>query len=88
MNADDVRDSRVAEVLPIQHAVANASPSAWRDAIVTAIGPQHIELSSLDGQSVFLWSSAPVLAGEPVAYHPVAELLAAGSIRYRARRAA
>jgi len=88
MNGDDVRDREVADVLPIQHAVANASPGSWRDAIVTARGPRHIELSSLDGDTVFLWSAAPVLVGEPVAYHPVAELLAAGSIRYRARRAA
>jgi len=72
-------------VLAIQHAVANASPGAWRDAIVTRVD-QGILLSCLSGVELLVSSNAPVVVGEPVAYHPVAEVLAVGSRRFPARQ--
>ena len=71
-------------VLAIQHAVANASPGAWRDAIVTR-ADEGILLSCLSGAQLLVASNASVTVGEPVAYHPVAEVLAIGARRYPAR---
>ena len=74
-------------LLAIQEAVASASPSAWRDAIVTAIDDGELEISRLDGAVVRIWSTASVELGEPVAIHPVAEVLAVGDRWYPARAA-
>ena len=71
-------------VLAIQHVVANASPGAWRDAIVTRVD-QGILLRCLSGAELLVVSNAPVVDGEPVAFHPVAEVLAVGAQRYLAR---
>ena len=74
------------DVLPIQHAVANASPSAWLDglALSAPIGEVHVLL--LDGRVLELTTFAEIQAGEPVAFHPVAEILAVGATRTRARK--
>lgn len=69
-------------VLPIQQAVAAASPSAWQDALVVGVGRDgHLELVTvIDGEQVSLWhhTNLDVGAGEPVAWHAVAGVLAAG----------
>lgn len=74
------------DVLPIQHAVANASPSAWLDglALWAPFGEAHVLL--LDGSVLKVTTSAEIQAGEPVAFHPVAEILAVGATRTRARK--
>ena len=74
-------------LLAIQGVVASASPSAWRDAIVTAIDDGELELSRLDGTLMRIWSTASVGVGEPVAIHPVAEVVAVGDRWYAARAA-
>lgn len=73
-------------VLPIQLAVANASPSSWEDVIVTAQGDGWIETVRVDDdrRRSFL-TSAVVAVGEPVAVHRVAELLSVGRDRFGAR---
>ena len=73
------------QVLAIQHAVANASPGSWRDAIVVEVGSDAVTLMCLDGTALRLATAARLTLGEPVAFHPVAELLAAGGTRHRAR---
>ena len=72
-------------VLAIQHVVADASPGAWRDAIVVACMPGSLHLATIDGESLVLASAAEVALGEPVAFHPVAEILSAHGERVRAR---
>lgn len=73
------------DVLPIQEAVATASPRAWRDGVVTDQGPGQLSVALLDGTSRTLATRADLAVGEPVAIHPVAELLAAGAAWYPAR---
>jgi hypothetical protein len=71
-------------VLPIQERVASASPSAWRDAIVTSSAHGTIELVLFDGETRVLWNhdNLGLTTGEPVAWHPVAGVLAAaGQLR-------
>ena len=73
-------------VLPIQLAVANASPSSWEDVIVTAQGDGWIETARVsDDRRRVLTTTAQVSVGEPVALHPVAELVSVGSERFTAR---
>jgi hypothetical protein len=73
-------------VLPIQHAVANASPSSWKDVIVTAHGEGWIETVGIDDDRRRTFATtAVVVVGEPVAAHLVAELLSVGSERFTAR---
>lgn len=78
-------DDTTTRILAIQRAMACAAPSGWRDAIVVATAPGMIELVTLDGATLRLASFAPVVAGEPVALHPVAEVLAVGEEWYPAR---
>jgi hypothetical protein len=73
------------DVLPIQEAVAAASPSAWRDGLVTARSDAQITVRSLDGRAYALTTRAQPSPGEPVAIHPVAELLAVGGTWFAAR---
>jgi hypothetical protein len=75
------------DVLPIQETVASASPSAWRDGLVTAQADARLVLVLLDGRTRVLTTRAEPVPGEPVAFHPVAELLAVGSTWYAARPA-
>lgn len=68
-------------VLGIQERVASASPSAWRDAIVVGATDGTLELVLVDdGESRAFWNHdhLALLAGEPVAWHPVAGVIAAG----------
>ena len=73
------------DVLPIQEAVATASPSAWRDGIVVARDQEVTTVVLLDGQARSLASRAAPAVGEPVAVHPIAELVAVGGTWYAAR---
>jgi hypothetical protein len=71
-------------VLPIQERVASASPGAWRDGIVVASANGHITFAPFDGELETVWNhdDLDLTAGEPLAWHPVAGLIAAGG-QYR-----
>lgn len=73
------------DVLPIQEVVASASPSAWRDGLVQARRDALVTVVLLDGEVRVLTTRAAPQPGEPVAVHPVAELLAVGGDWYAAR---
>ena len=73
------------DLLPIQEAVATASPSAWRDGIVLSRGPGTITVALLDGGATVLATRAAPETGEPVAVHLVAEVVALGGAWYSAR---
>ena len=73
------------DVLPIQEAVANASPSAWRDGIALSREDDVLTVALLNGQVAALTTRAAPAPGEPVAVHPVAELVAIGGAWYSAR---
>jgi hypothetical protein len=73
------------DVLPIQAAVAAASPTAWRDGLVAARERDATTVVLLDGGVRVLSTSAAPEPGEPVAVHPVAEVLAVGGAWYSAR---
>ena len=73
------------DVLPIQAAVATASPSAWRDGIAVSRNQDVLTVVLLDGQVTALTTSAAPSPGEPVAVHPVAEVVAIGGAWYSAR---
>lgn len=72
-------------ILAIQRVMACAAPSGWRDAIVVSAAAGSVELVTLDGETRRVASFAPVRSGEPVALHPVAEVLAVGEEWYPAR---
>ena len=73
------------DLLPIQEAVAAASPSAWRDGLVVAQEAGAITVALLDGQVAELATRAAPALGEPVAVHLVAEVVALGGAWYAAR---
>lgn len=73
-------------MLPVQRAVASAWPSAWIDAVVMCAGGGEAELATLAGERIVLDAHTRVAAGEPVAFHPVAEVLSADGELIRARR--
>ena len=73
------------DVLPIQEAVATASPSAWRDGIAVSRNQDELTVVLLDGQEIVLTTRAAPTPGEPVAVHPVAEVVAIGGAWYSAR---
>ena len=73
------------DVLPIQEVVATASPSAWRDGLVASQQHDATTVVLLDGGRVVLSTRAAPPPGEPVAVHPVAEVLALGGAWYSAR---
>ena len=72
-------------ILAIQRVMACASPSSWRDALVLSAVGGSVELATLNGDVVRISTDAPLAAGDPVAYHPVAEVLALGADWYPAR---
>ncbi|MFD1507499.1 nuclease [Georgenia yuyongxinii] len=78
-------DRTLFDVLPIQEVVANASPSAWRDGLVVSQQPGALTIALLDGSEGTLMTGATPEVGEPVAVHPVAEVVAVGSTWYAAR---
>lgn len=73
------------DVLPIQEVVATASPRAWRDGVVAHQEQGVLTVALLDGTWSTLATRADLVIGEPVAVHPVAELVAAGAAWYAAR---
>ncbi|MCU1413734.1 MAG: nuclease [Microbacteriaceae bacterium] len=89
MCADGCSSTRAGHrVLVVQEVVAAASPSAFRDAIVVAVDAGRLDLVEIaTGSALRLWHHSPVAlaVGEPVAYHPVAGLLAAGRVRLSVR---
>jgi hypothetical protein len=72
-------------ILAIQRVMACASPSSWRDALVLSAVDGAAELATLAGDVVRVSTDAPLVAGDPVAYHAVAEVLALGTDWYPAR---
>ncbi|WP_309069269.1 hypothetical protein [Microbacterium sp.] len=74
------------DVLPVQRAVVSAWPSAWIDALVMCTDASGVALSTLTGEVLAIDVRARVSAGEPVAFHPVAEVLSVGGRLIRARR--
>jgi hypothetical protein len=79
-------DKTTWDVLPVQRAVVSAWPSAWIDAFVMCSDASGIQLATLGGQALALDVRARVSAGEPVAFHPVAEVVSVGGELLRARR--
>jgi CubicO group peptidase (beta-lactamase class C family) len=69
----------------MQRRLASATPSKWRDAIVTELAADgRIQLTTVDdGSELVVWHHAYagtlLRAGEPVALHSVYHVLAAGS---------
>ncbi|GAA4181586.1 nuclease [Gryllotalpicola koreensis] len=76
-------------VLPIQRAMAGATPRAWQDGLVVEASGSLLAVAFLDGTVAELrvFDAVGLSAGEPVAYHPVAEILDAGRVATTARAA-
>lgn len=77
-------------VLPIQRTMAGATPSAWQDGLVVEVADRELTVVFLDGSVTRLRVVGPaveLVAGEPVAYHPVAEILDATRLATTARAA-
>lgn len=76
-------------VSAIQLVMAGANPLAFRDGIVLGSDHGTVTLGLLDGSVEELrvvGGAVDLATGAPVAYHPVAEILAAGSVWVTARR--
>lgn len=77
-------------VHPIQRCMAASNPSAWWDGLVVDADGATVTVALLTGATVTLRVVGPafdIAVGEPVAYHPVAELLSASAILTTARSA-
>ncbi|WP_270352222.1 nuclease [Microbacterium testaceum] len=77
-------------VHPIQRCMAASNPSAWWDGLVVAADGATVTVALLNGATTDLRVVGPavdIAMGEPVAYHPVAELLSAAAITTTARAA-
>ena len=75
-------------VHPIQRCMAASNPSAWWDGLVIEAGGSVATVALLNGTTVQLRIVGPavdIAVGEPVAYHPVAELLSAATVVTTAR---
>lgn len=75
-------------VHPIQRCMAAANPAAWWDGLVTHVDGAEATIAMLNGASVHVRVVGPtvdIAVGEPVAYHPVAELLSALTVTTTAR---
>jgi hypothetical protein len=77
----------------LQLRLAAATPSHWRDALVTAVREDGwVEAITLDGSPVSLWNHGDltdvVAPGEPVALHEVYNVLTAGARRFNVLAAA
>jgi hypothetical protein len=88
-NGEDCTEFAPGHAIPlIQERVAAATPSKWRDAIVTAVLPNGwLVLTAVDDGSLLrVWHHADlgsiVRPGEPVALHRVYNVLAVGSARF------
>lgn len=77
-------------VHPIQRCMAAAHPTAWLDGLVADVDGAEATIALLDGAIVRVQVVGPaveIAAGEPVGYHPVAELLSASAVLTTARAA-
>lgn len=83
---EGMSDKTTQDVLPVQRAVASAWPSAWIDALVMCSDATGLLLSTLAGELLAVDTRARVAVGEPVAFHPVAEVVSVGGELIRARR--
>lgn len=72
-------------VLAIQRAVACASPGAWRDFVAVDHAGGLLTLAGVDGSTLVVVTDAEPAAGEPVGFHPVADVLAIGDRWFAAR---
>ncbi|MDQ1083108.1 MULTISPECIES: nuclease [Microbacterium] len=75
-------------VHPIQRCMAASNPAAWWDGLVVEADGSVATVALLNGATVNLRIVGPaveIAAGEPVAYHPVAELLSASTVITTAR---
>lgn len=75
-------------VHPIQRCMAAANPAAWWDGLVTHVDGAEATIALLNGAVVrvrIIGPGADIAVGEPVAYHPVAELLSGLSVTTTAR---
>lgn len=76
-----------ASVLPVQQMMALAAPSRWEDGFVVEAFGNSLVVATLEGATKELrvvGRAVELVAGEPVAYHPVAELLHASGTRVTA----
>lgn len=74
-----MRLPRTLNVLSIQVRIAAGNPSAWRDGIVESVVEETVRVRLLDDTVLDLHvtdAEGVPGVGEPVAYHPVAEILA------------
>lgn len=78
-------DRTTTGILAIQRAIVSASPSGWRDGIVASTSDGIAQIVTLSGELRIVFTDAPLNAGDPVALHPVGEVLAAGPDWYSAR---
>lgn len=75
-------------VHPIQRCMAASNPAAWSDGLVARVDGATVTVALLSGATVRLrviGPAADITSGEPVAYHPVAELLSAATVVTTAR---
>ena len=74
----------------IQRCMAASNPSAWWDGLVIDGDGATVTVALLNGAVAQLRVVGPAIdiaVGEPVAYHPIAELLSAAAITTTARAA-
>ena len=81
----DVPNRTRIDLLPIQEAVATASPSAWRDGLVVRPRARHPHRRPARRHLAVLATTAAPAIGEPVAVHLVAGVVALGGAWYSAR---
>ena len=76
----------------MQIRLASATPSRWVDAVVLSVSPAGwLEVALLDDDSTtLLWNhtdlTGAVTPGDPVAIHPVYDVLAAGDTKHNVLR--
>jgi hypothetical protein len=80
------------ELNPIQRLAAVATPSHWRDAVVTSVGADGwLELVDLQSDAVsraWHYESTGVTVGEPVSLHDQYGVLAVGGALFSVRAGA
>ncbi len=76
-------------VHPIQRCMAASNPSAWWDGLVVDADGATVTVALLNGDAQLrvVGPAVDISVGEPVAYHPVAELFSASAILTTARTA-
>ena len=77
-------------ILPIQRAMAGANPRAWRDGLVLEVRDDAVTVLFLDDTVTTLRvadARGTTVVGDPVAHHPVAEILTVGGRSTTARAA-